>query len=422
MATKETDNSEADSNSLLTLKKQHEELKQMNKRLQAKIKQLTNQVVELKSDNQTKDEMVSSLEKELESVLKLSSLKRPPKSVLKPPKTLLQNAKPSPNKKQSVVIPSEEKKEEPKPKPRGVIGIIGAAQMGVQLATLLSLKGYKVIVVDRQKALLDKASNINKSICASYLQQHLASKKDIDNAQIIYCELLRDLSKYSSSIQFVIDTAHDAYKKQVLQEVAKYMNKQCVIITHTTKKSITELSSYIGKVTPHLQGNLIGINLLYFELSLQNNKCIEIMPSWNTSNDIVERCKQLVRKDLDRDCVVLQDSCCFVSNRLYAVYLNEAFHVLSSKISDAAQMDKIQRFAMANMGNMGPFAMADRIGLDVIVNILDELYREYGLQRYVPHPMLKQYIRCGKWGRKSGVGVYSYKKQKKVNKTQKSGK
>ena len=363
-----------------------EDLKRINDELHTKIKQLSDEIVKLKTDNQMKDSIIKSLEKELESVLKLTS-----------------------SSKQKRTQPPEKEKEKVLAS-RGVIGIIGAGKMGTQLASLLSLKRYEIVIIDRQKAALQKSKAMHHTICNSYFEQKLVSKHDIKSAKISFCESLSDVSKYSDSMRFIIDTSHDQYKRQVLAQTVKHINKKCIIITNSTKKCLTEVASYIAA---DYRPNLIGINLLWFELWMQCNECIEIMPSWTTSIETINKCKDLVSRDLNRACIVLQDSCSFVSNRLFAVYVNEAFHILAAKLCSARDLDQIQTLSLREGHSAGPFALADKIGLNVIKEILDELHREYGEQKYVASTLLKQYVRSGKWGQNLGVGVYSYKKGKK---------
>ena len=100
---------------------------------------------------------------------------------------------------------------------------------------------------------------------------------------------------------------------------------------------------------------------------MQCNKCIEIIPSWTTSIETINKCKELISRDLNRACIVLQDSCSFVSNRLLAVYVNEAFHILATKLCSAKDLDTIQTLSLTQ--SVGPFALADKIGLNVIKEI-----------------------------------------------------
>mmetsp|Transcript_59344 Transcript_59344/g.94397 ORF Transcript_59344/g.94397 Transcript_59344/m.94397 type:complete len:428 (+) Transcript_59344:33-1316(+) len=402
------------------------ELKRTNKELHSKIKALSNQIEELQSENTVKDEIIHSLEKDLESVLKLApQTTKPEPAKHTQPSTTSTTANHHVAATSHHTEDSDTKREEhvhtastasTKPKQRGIIGIIGAGQMGSQLCTLLSLKKYQIVMIDQTKVQLEKCKKIHRQICDSYLQQNVISKQELlECGKIVYAESIDDLRKHAQSMHTVIDTSHELYKKLVLQQVAKCISNECMILTHSNQKSITEIQSYLSKVAPNKRGNVIGINLLWFEFSLSATKCIEIIPSWNTAPRIVEKCKSLVTKDLARQCVVVADQAGFVSNRLMAVYVNEAFQILQSQSACNKDIDQIQTLVPGINGSLGPFALADKIGLDLIVQILEELYKEYGLQKYVPCSMLKQYVRAGKFGRKSGVGVYSYNNAKRNN-------
>lgn len=291
---------------------------------------------------------------------------------------------------------------------RGVIGIVGAMQIGSQLAALLALKGYIVVLIEARKTMVEKSKVIWKQILESYFQQKRASKDEMERASksISYIVSVAEMKSHGDAMRIVIDTARDDHKREVLQQIMKFVDPKCMVISHSPTQCITKRSSF---VVPDRRQNLIGMNLLHFGVSLVDNKAIEIVPSWQTSSGIVDQCKEFVVHDLDRRCIVIRDAAALVSNRLLAVYLNEAFHILERGLCSAEEMDNVMDLVMNK--KIGPFRMADKIGLNVVRDILEGLYQEYGAPKYVPSAMLKQYVRSGKWGRKAGIGVYNYKQR-----------
>mmetsp|Transcript_38546 Transcript_38546/g.63176 ORF Transcript_38546/g.63176 Transcript_38546/m.63176 type:complete len:420 (+) Transcript_38546:49-1308(+) len=382
----------------------------LNDALNTQVQQLKDQVKTLQSENQTKDQVIQALEKELESVLQIKATLHP--NVSSPSKaSSIKAAGADTDKKTELECDATAKKGTHKS--RGIIGIVGANQMGVHCAALLCMKQYKIILMDQNQSQLDRAKKLHQQIYDSYVAQNLISKEQAKHCQaagMVYASSMTELSKYTDTMHTVIDVSHDMFKQQVLQNIAKCVNHKCMIVTHSNQKCVTEIQACLTKLAPSKRINVIGINLLWLQLSLTATKSIEIMPSWNTAPAIIQKCTALVVNDLGKHCVVVSDQCGFISNRLLAVYVNEAFQMLQCKVASSKDIDQMQASMNEVSNGMGPFALADRVGLDVIKQILDELYAEYGEHKYVANCMLKQYIRAGKFGRKTKVGVYSYQK------------
>ena len=379
---------------------------------------LTKQVTELQSDTSTKDDVIGALELELKSVLKFTtSTDTNPKQDA--PSSSHQHVEQKSNQKPTkppIAHPTTSHNGQSKDKllektaTRGVIGIVGAEQIGSQLSALLALKGYAIVLIEARQTVVEKSKKVWSKILDSYLVQKRCSKEDVERARqsISYIVSVAAMKSHGESFKMCIDTARDDHKREVLRQIMKYVDPKCVVISHSNAQCITKRASFVA---PDRRPRLIGINLLHFGCDLVNNKAIELSPSWHTANDVVARCKEVITKDLERRCVVVRDAAALVSNRLLAVYLNEAFSILECALCSAEEIDAVMDLVMNS--KFGPFRMADKIGLNVVRDILEGLHQEYGAQKYVPNALLKQYYRAGRWGRKAGTGVYNYKKQSK---------
>ena len=207
----------------------------------------------------------------------------------------------------------------------------------------------------------------------------------------------------------------------------KKIELNCIIVSISSMWSLTELA---GILPYSHQSNIIGIN---FENNINDNsRFFEIRPSWQTSKDTINKTKQFIKslkiinnnnynKNINNmSFITVRDSPGLVKFRLLAVYINEAFLLLQENISSAKEIDAIMSESMSmqmdnNFGsnkqvlrNLGPLALADCIGLDKVMGILNVLHGDLGDIKYCPNFMLKQYVRSGRLGRKTKIGVYVY--------------
>ena len=228
----------------------------------------------------------------------------------------------------------------------------------------------------------------------------------------------------SASASTSTSAPNDKSKNNKAEDVKKQKNKEnkqqqqqqrkiklnCVICTVSSMWSVSEIASVLPN---EYQGNVIG-------LSLTNNihdksKFIEMRPAWQSSRLTIDYTKKLI-ESIGMSSISSADSPGLIKFRLLAVYINEAFCLLQEKVSSAVEIDRIMSQAMNNGGvknghgnNLGPLAIADAIGLDKVLGMLNILHTEFGDAKYCPNFMLKQYVRCGRLGRKTKIGVFLHK-------------
>ena len=134
-------------------------------------------------------------------------------------------------------------------------------------------------------------------------------------------------------------------------------------------------------------------------------KLVEIIKGVNTSSEAVDKVINLI-KELDKEYVVVNESCGFIVNRILIPMINEAIGVLSEGIASAEDIDKAMKYGANHP--IGPLALGDLIGNDIVLAIMNNLYEELGDSKYRPHPLLKKMVRAGKLGRKTGDGFFKY--------------
>ena len=134
-------------------------------------------------------------------------------------------------------------------------------------------------------------------------------------------------------------------------------------------------------------------------------KLVEIIKGINSSSEVVDKVTNII-KELDKECVVVNESCGFIVNRILIPMINEAIGVLSEGITSAEDIDKAMKYGANHP--IGPLALGDLIGNDIVLAIMNNLYEELGDSKYRPHPLLKKMVRAGHLGRKTGNGFFKY--------------
>ena len=134
-------------------------------------------------------------------------------------------------------------------------------------------------------------------------------------------------------------------------------------------------------------------------------KLVEIVKGINSSSETVDKAIEIV-KDLDKEYVIVNESCGFIVNRILIPMINEATGILAEGIASAEDIDKAMKYGANHP--IGPLSLGDLIGNDIVLAIMDNLYEEFGDSKYRPHPLLKKMVRAGHLGRKTGIGFFKY--------------
>ncbi len=283
-----------------------------------------------------------------------------------------------------------------KPKIRKV-GIAGSGTMGSGIAQLVAASGYRVVLIDLNDGLLKKAvSRIEKNLLRLVEKDKITKKiKQQIVSRIITSTNLEELGDCDLVIEAVSENIN--IKKQLFEKLDTILKKGCIIASNTSTLPIIQLAMITNRPE-----NVVGI---HFFNPAPVMKLVEIIKSLTTSDQTVQKAKEFTLS-LGKDPVITKDRPGFIVNRILLPMLNEAVFALEEGMGTAQDIDKAMKLGTNHP--MGPLELIDLIGLDVILDILDVLFEEFKDPKYRACPLLRQMVRAGHLGRKSGRGFHDY--------------
>jgi 3-hydroxybutyryl-CoA dehydrogenase len=278
------------------------------------------------------------------------------------------------------------------------IGVVGAGVMGCGVAQSLAQADFKVILVDLTEKILSRARNdIHKNIRL----QRMLKKDDMQAEPDAILGRVRFVTNYSDlhGADYVIENVVEKWeiKKKVYVQLDAICPRHCIFATNTSAISVTRIAS-LTKRAPQV----IGVHFMN-PVPLKNT--VEVVRGYHTSQETIDTTKVLLSK-MKKDCVIVNDSPGFVSNRVLMLTINEAILVVEDQVATPEDVDHIFRSCFDH--KMGPLETADLIGLDTILLSLEVLYESYKDSKYRPSPLLMKMVHAGLLGRKSGEGFYRY--------------
>lgn len=278
------------------------------------------------------------------------------------------------------------------------VAVIGAGTMGNGIAHVFAMKGFSVQIIDVSDPVLDNAlATIGKNL------GRMVAKGSIDEAT--RTETLLLLSKSTSMEAGVKDadlvieaaTENENVKLKLFSQLDELTNPGTILATNTSSISITKIAAATRR-----PDKVIG---MHFMNPVPVMKLVEVIRGYATSDDVTRRIMELAKR-LDKVPVEVNDYPGFVANRILMPMINEAIYCLYEGVAGVKEIDEVMKLGMAHP--MGPLQLADFIGLDVCVFILNVLHDGFGNPKYAPCPLLVNMVMAGKTGVKSGEGFYTY--------------
>ncbi len=279
------------------------------------------------------------------------------------------------------------------------VGIVGAGTMGNGIAQVCAVKGIDVVMVDVAQAAVDKGlATVGKSL-DRLLQKEKISEADKTAA----LARIKGSTSYDDlkGAQLVIEAATENHelKNKILKQLDELLAPEAIIATNTSSISITELAAVTSR-----PDKFVG---MHFFNPVPLMALVEIIRGLQTSDATHDTVKALAEK-LGKSPITVKNAPGFVVNRILVPMINEAFFVLAEGLATPEDIDAGMKLGCNHP--IGPLALADMIGLDVCLAVMEVYLKEFGDSKYRPATLLKEYVAAGRLGRKTGMGVYSYAK------------
>ncbi len=277
------------------------------------------------------------------------------------------------------------------------IGVIGAGQMGNGIAHVAALAGYNVKLLDVSQQQIDKAlATIEKNMDRQIKRKKIG--KEEKAAALARIETGLDYAIFGDcDIVIEAATENEEIKRSIFKALVPHLNETALVATNTSSLSITRLATVTDRPE-----RFIG---MHFMNPVPVMKLIELIRGLATSDDTFQAVRKL-SEDLGKTIAVAEDFPAFIVNRILLPMINEAIYTLYEGVGGVEAIDTAMRLGANHP--MGPLELADFIGLDVCLSVMQVLYDGLADSKYRPCPLLVKYVEAGWLGRKSGRGFYDY--------------
>ena len=289
------------------------------------------------------------------------------------------------------------------------VAVIGAGTMGNGIAHTFAQAGFKVQLIDISEASLKRGldtitKNLDRMVSKETITE--ADKKStLDNITTF-----TDITEGVEYASLVVEAATENIdlKLKIFKQLSDDCSEDTILATNTSSISITQIASVTAR-----PDQVIG---MHFMNPVPIMKLVEIIRGYNTSDEVTNTIMEM-SKQLGKIPVEVNDYPGFVANRILMPMINESIETLYNGVAGVSEIDTVMKLGMAHP--MGPLQLADFIGLDVCLSILEVMYDGFKNPKYAPCPLLVNMVRAGKLGVKSGEGFYDYSESRKAEKVSK---
>ena len=274
--------------------------------------------------------------------------------------------------------------------------VIGSGAMGSGIAQVSAQAGYETTMVDVKQEYLDRGMNTIKSSLGKFVQKEKIKQEEMNKA-LARLRISVDMNNAAKDADYVIEAVFERaeVKLPIFAQLEEICPEGTILASNTSGIPISLLASATRR-----PDKVIGT---HFMNPVPLMRGVEIVKTLLTSEETVKVSLDFI-KSLGKETVVVKDSPGFVTNRIITLVMNEAAKLLEENLASIEDIDKIEK--LSHNWPMGPFELADMVGIDVLVDLLEGVYQQTGWERYKPAPLLKRMVELGYTGRKAGKGFY----------------